>query len=167
MWQFRTTLSLPEKSATRAASTGFLRKLVGRETDARGVALPPAGGQERTINQALSLFGASSSWEFRRVCQQFLGKSGESDLPKPFFTQCGAMIAAALAYSRSLLSAARTTREGDNSLCDASSVASDGSMIAKETEHFPSCVRASRLGIRPGRTATRPSVASSVDAPLL
>jgi hypothetical protein len=77
MWQFRTTLSLPEKSATRAASTGFLRKLVGRETDARGVALPPAGGQERTINQALSLFGASSSWEFRRVCQQFLGKSGE------------------------------------------------------------------------------------------
>jgi hypothetical protein len=46
-------------------------------------------------------------------------------------------------------------------------IASDGNVIAKETEHFPSSVRPSRIGIGSGGTATRPSVASSMDAPLL
>jgi len=53
------------------------------------------------------------------------------------------------------------------SLFAASHIASDGNVIAKETEHFPSRVRPSRIGIGSGGTATRPSVASSMDAPLL
>jgi hypothetical protein len=46
-------------------------------------------------------------------------------------------------------------------------VASDGHVFAKETEHLPSSVRPSRIGIGSGGTATRPRVASSMDAPLL
>jgi len=53
------------------------------------------------------------------------------------------------------------------SLFAASHIASDGNVIAKETKHFPGCVRPSRVGIGSGGTATRPSVASSMDAPLL
>jgi hypothetical protein len=53
------------------------------------------------------------------------------------------------------------------SLFAASHIASDGSVIAKETEHFPGRVRPSRIGIGSGGTAARPSVASSMDAPLL
>ena len=46
-------------------------------------------------------------------------------------------------------------------------IASDGGVITKETEHFPSCVRPSRIGVGAGGIAARPSVASSVDTPLL
>ena len=53
------------------------------------------------------------------------------------------------------------------SLFAAPHIASDGNVIAKEAEHFPSRVRPSRIGIGSGGTATRPSVAGSVDAPLL
>ena len=56
---------------------------------------------------------------------------------------------------------------GELVLFVASHIASDGHVIAKETEHFPSSVRPSRIGIGSGGTATRPSVASSMDAPLL
>jgi hypothetical protein len=56
---------------------------------------------------------------------------------------------------------------GELSLFAASYIASDGNVIAKETEHFPSRVRPSRIGIGSGGTATRPSVAGSMDAPLL
>ena len=52
------------------------------------------------------------------------------------------------------------------SLFAASHIASDGNVIAKEAEHFPSRVRPSRIGIGSGGTATRPSVAASMDAPL-
>ena len=45
--------------------------------------------------------------------------------------------------------------------------ASEGDVIAKETKHFASSVRPSRIGIGSGETAARPSVASSMDAPLL
>ena len=45
--------------------------------------------------------------------------------------------------------------------------ASEGNVIAKETKHFASSVRTSRIGIGSGETAARPSVASSMDAPLL
>ena len=48
----------------------------------------------------------------------------------------------------------------------AAHIASDGDVIAKEAEHFPSCVRPSRIGIGSRGTAARPSVASSMDAPL-
>jgi hypothetical protein len=53
------------------------------------------------------------------------------------------------------------------SLFAAFHIASDGNVIAKETEHFPSRVRPSRIGIGSGGTATGPSVAGSMDAPLL
>ena len=53
------------------------------------------------------------------------------------------------------------------SLFAASHIASHGNVIAKETEHFPSSVRPSRIGIGSSGTATRPSVASSMDTPLL
>ena len=46
-------------------------------------------------------------------------------------------------------------------------IAFDGRVIAKETQHFLGCIRPSRIGIGTGGTAARPSVASSVDAPLL
>ena len=46
-------------------------------------------------------------------------------------------------------------------------IAFDGRVIAKEPQHFPSRVRPSRIGVGTGGTATRPSVASSMDAPLL
>jgi hypothetical protein len=52
------------------------------------------------------------------------------------------------------------------SLFAASHIASDGNVIAKETEHFPSRVWPSRIGIGSGGTAPRPSVASPMDAPL-
>jgi hypothetical protein len=45
--------------------------------------------------------------------------------------------------------------------------ASDGRVIAKEPQHFPSRVWPSRIGVGAGGTAARPSVASSMDAPLL
>jgi hypothetical protein len=45
--------------------------------------------------------------------------------------------------------------------------ASEGNVIAKETKHFASSVRPSRIGIGSSETAARPSVASSMDAPLL
>ena len=45
--------------------------------------------------------------------------------------------------------------------------ASEGNVIAKETKHFASSVRTSRIGIGSGKTAARPSVASSMYAPLL
>jgi hypothetical protein len=53
------------------------------------------------------------------------------------------------------------------SLFAASYIESAGNVIAKETKHFPSRVRASRIGIGSGGTATRPSMTSSMDAPLL
>jgi hypothetical protein len=40
-------------------------------------------------------------------------------------------------------------------------------VIAKEPQHFLGCVRPSRIGVRPRGTAARPSVTSSMDAPLL
>ena len=46
-------------------------------------------------------------------------------------------------------------------------IAFDGRVIAKETQHFLSRIRPSRIGVGTGGTATRPSVASSMDAPLL
>jgi hypothetical protein len=48
-----------------------------------------------------------------------------------------------------------------------SHAASDGNVIAKETEHFPSRVRPSRIAIGSGGTAARPSVGSSMNAPWL
>src|SRR5579872_1908335 len=46
-------------------------------------------------------------------------------------------------------------------------VASDRRMIAKEPQHFLSRVGPSRVGVGASRTAARPSVTSSMDAPLL
>ena len=46
-------------------------------------------------------------------------------------------------------------------------IAFDGNVIAKETVHFPSRVWPSWIGVGSGGTATRPSVAGSMDAPLL
>ena len=40
-------------------------------------------------------------------------------------------------------------------------------VLEKETEHFPSSVRPSRIGIGSGGAASRPSVAGSMDIPLL
>ena len=46
-------------------------------------------------------------------------------------------------------------------------VAVDGRMIAEETQHFLSRVWPARIGVGAGGTAARPSMASSMDAPLL
>ena len=42
----------------------------------------------------------------------------------------------------------------------------DGRVIAKEAQHFLSCVRTSRISVGAGGTAARPSVAGFMDAPL-
>ncbi len=46
-------------------------------------------------------------------------------------------------------------------------LAFDGRVIAKEPQHFLGRIRPSRIGVGAGGTSTRPSVASSMDAPLL
>ena len=40
-------------------------------------------------------------------------------------------------------------------------------MLEEETQHFPRCVRSSRISVGARRAATRPSVSSSVDVPVL
>src|SRR5438552_69748 len=40
-------------------------------------------------------------------------------------------------------------------------------MLEEETEHFPRCVRSSRISVGARRAASRPSVSSSVDVPVL
>src|SRR5580700_5563243 len=40
-------------------------------------------------------------------------------------------------------------------------------MLKEETQHFPRCVRSSRIGVGARRAASRPSVSSSVDVPVL
>src|SRR5258707_14621862 len=40
-------------------------------------------------------------------------------------------------------------------------------MLEEETQHFPGCVRSSRIGIGASRTASRPCVSSSVNVPVL
>jgi hypothetical protein len=40
-------------------------------------------------------------------------------------------------------------------------------MFEEETQHFPRCVRPSRIGVGACRTASRPCVSSSVDVPAL
>ncbi|MDB5609288.1 MAG: hypothetical protein JWP25_6188 [Bradyrhizobium sp.] len=40
-------------------------------------------------------------------------------------------------------------------------------MLEEETQHFPRCVRPSRMSVGACRAASRPCVSSSVDAPVL
>src|ERR1700686_1359620 len=40
-------------------------------------------------------------------------------------------------------------------------------MLEEETQHFPRCVRSSRIGVGARRAASRPCVSSSVDIPVL
>src|SRR6476660_9898847 len=40
-------------------------------------------------------------------------------------------------------------------------------MLEEETQHFPGCVRSSRIGVGARRTASRPCVSSSMDVPVL
>jgi hypothetical protein len=46
-------------------------------------------------------------------------------------------------------------------------IAFDGGVIAKETQHIPSRVWPARIGVGARRTSARPSMAGSMDAPLL
>src|SRR5712664_3425905 len=40
-------------------------------------------------------------------------------------------------------------------------------MLEEETQHFPRCVRSSRISVGARRAASRPCVSSSVDVPVL
>src|SRR5260370_37708651 len=40
-------------------------------------------------------------------------------------------------------------------------------MVKEEPQHFPRCVRSSRISVGAGRAASRPCVSSSVDIPVL
>jgi hypothetical protein len=40
-------------------------------------------------------------------------------------------------------------------------------MLEEETQHFPRCVRSSRIGVGARRAASRPCVSGSVDVPVL
>src|SRR5437879_13099470 len=40
-------------------------------------------------------------------------------------------------------------------------------MLEKETQHFPRCIRSSRIGVGARRAASRPCVSVSVDVPVL